>query len=238
MKKILIVLCVCILLFGVIAIFNFDNNDSGNNNSNDVEITTDYSKLTYTAFGDSITKGVPYHATPYVDVVADILGLKSYNNLGIGSSSISNISGRPAPFCTRFNDIPNDSDIISIFGGANDIFTGELGDINSNDTTTICGALNFIIDKVKEKCPNAFIFLITQYEFYIDDNITCNVSLEDLSNVMKQITKNKGIKCLDFYSMYKLGELSFVDDIHPTQSTINRRIAPAIAQFIKDNIEK
>ncbi len=66
-------------------------------------------------------------------------------NYGISESRIAVWEGHDQPMCTRYANMTDDADIITVFGGTNDYGnTVTLGTINSVDTGAFYGALNIL----------------------------------------------------------------------------------------------
>ena len=89
------------------------------------------------------------------------------NNYGIGGSTVSNYVTNNNPMCDRYVRMAdNNADIIIIEGGRND-FNNDvpIGEVDSYDTETFSGALNVIVEGVKERYPNAMIVCISNWNF-------------------------------------------------------------------------
>lgn len=111
-----------------------------------------------TTFGDSITEGNKWQ--PYL---MSVFGFASHANLGVGGTKVSDDGGNNG-FCTdtRVNTIPIDSDVIIIMGGTNDWNDRELGDLTyPYDTSKFKGGLATTIQKVKTRCPNALVVVMS-----------------------------------------------------------------------------
>ena len=111
--------------------------------------------------GDGIEKG---------EVWLSLLGSKynmSMNNYGKGGSTVSNKVTTNSPMCERYTSMSNNNaDIILLEGGRNDFNKDvSIGEIDGYDTTTFAGALNVIIEGLKEKYPNAMIVCISNWNF-------------------------------------------------------------------------
>lgn len=168
MKNFFKVFVLVVLIFGVVGIggyfsFRYFDNDSFTENQ------VDFSQLTYSALGDSITeamdgtKGGALMSEPYCEVVGDILGLKSVSNFGISGSTVCTATGKDyakMPMCERYLTMGK-ADIISVMGGTNDWGRySTLGNINDTTSNTFYGALNILAKGLKDNCPNSFIFFI------------------------------------------------------------------------------
>lgn len=222
-----------------------NSNDNDNNSDTSVEITL--SNMVYTACGDSITaNGSP----AYVELVSETLGLKGYYNCGIAGTTMSNCSGHGTPMVNRTNIVNIDSDIITIMFGTNDCsFTCGLGTIDSTNKNNFYGSYKIVINELRTRCPNAKIMLMTPLQ-----NVDYNASNEDTKrngagkhlidyvNAVKELADCYNLPCLDLYneSGVNVDTLStyLSDGVHPTQEFYNEKLAPQIAQFIKDNYKK
>ena len=215
-----------------------DNVDSSITN---VETQVDFSKITYTALGDSITAGVDKVA--YSTRVKEILGLKNAYNKGIGGTTISNVNNG---MVDRYTEISIYSDIISIQGGINDCrLNADLGSIDSYDKSTFMGAYNSLIKGVKEKYSNAYIFLIsmpktynsTTLDSYVNGN-TYGYNYLDYNKAIYEIANKWNLPVLDLYFDSFWEDTKNTDGVHPSQEYIDETLAPTIAKFIKDNYSK
>ena len=213
---------------------------------------TDFSNMTYLAFGDSITYGLENYGLeksrrmekPYTTLVSEDLGLKSYSNLGQNG----------ATFCVNNNGHYNmtesilscniSADIVSVMLGVNDFIQGlPLGSIDDKDNTTIYGSLYLICEYLSENYADSFVFFMTPLKVDIGsrDSFTINsqgYNLQDVANAIKQVAHKYNYPVLDLFT---IGEFECEmydaksDGVHPSQSFIQNYTAPQIAQFIKDN---
>ena len=132
------------------------------------ENTEDFSNIKITCLGDSITEAANlneeegYEAYTYPTRLKEALGAESVTNLGIGGSSLGRFWFEP--FCERYKDIPEDTDIIVVMGGTNDGYcmTEDLvGDIEKREPRTLYGDVNDLMKGLKEDYPNAEIIFMT-----------------------------------------------------------------------------
>ena len=144
----------------------------------------------------------------------------------------------------RYVDMHSSADIISVMGGVNDYWLGdiELGTVYDTSTRTIYGALNVLVKGLKEKYPNAYIFFMTPYKWGYDTGVNAlGFSLTDIANAIKKVCALNDIDVLDMFNLGRI-ELDFnspnSDKLHPTQEFYKNYTAPQIAQFIKDNYNK
>ena len=129
-----------------------------------------YKGKIWTALGDSLTMTTSSNSikhTPngrgYLYWVNEKLGFGTINNMGLDSSTISTVRTSPQNFIQRMVNIPSDSDLITVFGGYNDMWSAssKLGSINDTDTNTIYGALNKIARYLLVTYPKATIVFFT-----------------------------------------------------------------------------
>lgn len=86
--------------------------------------TVDFSDIKIAILGDSLTAGSNLDEDERAEYsmpaqLQKILGCKEIYNLGIGGSTVSSCANS-YPMVERWSDIPDDSDIIIVFGGTND----------------------------------------------------------------------------------------------------------------------
>ncbi|MBP9996389.1 MAG: SGNH/GDSL hydrolase family protein [Lachnospiraceae bacterium] len=121
----------------------------------------DFSDVKITIMGDSITEGsnLSDEEKPiynYPKILQEILGCKEVVNLGIGGSVVSSCASSFA-MVDRWDDIPEDSDIVIIFGGTNDCLYmnkwdfGELEYDKRMKNDTFCGDLDEMCSAMKWK---------------------------------------------------------------------------------------
>ena len=123
--------------------------------------------VTINALGDSYFEGSDLEKE-YVWL--SLLGSKYnmyMNNYGKGGSTVSNKITTNSPMCDRYKSMANNNpDIVLLEGGRNDFNKDvSIGEIDGYDTTTFAGALNVIIEGLKEKYPNAMIVCISNWNF-------------------------------------------------------------------------
>ena len=201
--------------------------------------------------GDSITYGLDVTkdttqalANPYPKLLKKELGLANVRNYGISGSTLTSVHANRDAMSLRYKSMSSNADIVSVLGGVNDYWLGDiqLGTIDDTTTTTIYGALNVLAKGLKEKYPNAYIFFMTPYKWGNDSGTNAlGFTLLDISNAIKKVCSVHKIDVLDLYTYGQI-ELDFTspnsDKLHPTQEFYEKYTAPQIAQFIKDNYKK
>ncbi len=122
--------------------------------------TIDFSDVKISILGDSITAASNLDEEQqalynYPKLLSEILGCE-VNNLGIGGSVVSRCASN-YPMVDRWSDIPEDSDIIIIFGGTNDcLFENkwQFGHIEYDlrmNSETFCGDLDEMCSAIEWK---------------------------------------------------------------------------------------
>lgn len=118
-------------------------------------------------FGDSICYGTASTPSGHIDAGANRWTTKFCNkvgltetNHGIGSASFTyGVTGYN--IVETIMETPITQDFIFICGGVNDFwYNAEIGDYNSNDTTTLYGALNTLISYLNTNYPNKQIIFV------------------------------------------------------------------------------
>lgn len=244
MKKLLTILSFILVFVSVLGLgikFSSYGNSDVNNSNDNVVSSVDYSNLTYVALGDSITHGT-YLETPYPYLVSDTLGFKKVYNYGINSSTISacndDRTSQHNPMVLRYMNMIDNADIISVMAGINDwIHFHDFGTAESEENTTLYGALKIMCQGLKEKYPNSFIFFMTPYNSSVEKNREETPQL--VGEIIKEICALYDIPVLDLYAKNDfIPEEHSADGLHPNQEFMNTHTAPQIAQFIKDNYKK
>lgn len=192
------------------------------------------------ALGDSIVKGSNGN---FIKVIGGILNLETVRNYGIGGSRIasSDIDAELSPAVLRYTEMDDDADIILVHGGTND-YTGQvpLGDTNSTDITTWNGALNVLMNGLREKYPTALIIFSNIIDRIQDNNpdrypIVLQTYRDSLEEACRRnhIVFYDGYKELgfDFHKGY-YNHILTVDGLHPNQAGANI-MGRSIAGFIK-----
>lgn len=147
--------------------------------------------------GDSLTAFNQTANEKYYDKLQMINGVIP-EVLGIGGTGYKNPgTGTPAAFYQQAALVDTDADIVTIFGGGNDL-SYELGTIDDTGTDTICGCINTTIDAVYQANPLARLGIITPCPWRSYNPATDN-AMRRLSNAIIEICNKKGIPVLDLY---------------------------------------
>lgn len=122
-----------------------------------------------------------------------------YINYGIGGSTMSDYVTTNSPMVTRIRSIRRTpADIILLEGGRNDLNKEvPLGELDSRDTKTFHGAINFMLDYLRERYPEAFIITITPWKYSSKkSNGYSNITYADAMRSVVEARKDPHIVCL------------------------------------------
>ena len=182
--------------------------------------------------GDSITDYdylEEYNNKSWANYLTTILGMNLVSNGAVGGSLLTHSNeaeGYSVQQRVANTNYDNDTRLFLIHAGTNDWSQAKtLGDIDSTDISTLCGALNNIIDKIQTNCPKATIVIISPIHRQ-DDNggftlNTASYSLNDIAIAYEKVCKRWGVK---FKNGLELGlntlnakslEDNYIDGLHP-----------------------
>ncbi len=153
--------------------------------------------------GDSLMRGDKLSVSQtWLGLLGSEHGVVTFN-YGENGNSVANVSsdsvtGMVGRIDRIYEEVPQ-ADYFVLIGGANDKrLNVPIGEDDSTDIETFCGAINSIIDKVREYWPEAHIIFMTNYDRYKDKN---SLDLGDLDYVeaMKRVCEKREIFCFDNY---------------------------------------
>jgi len=152
--------------------------------ANDSEI------VKWTALGDSLTFGGGWQQK-----AIELLGQKiELINMGVNGSTMTNVNANS--MVNRAVNIPNDTKLLTIFGGTND--TGQvIGAIGNYDTTTFIGAYQTIIENAYNINPSMRIILVIPSKSW-DVNMI-EVDRLDIRNAIYEVAKRYGLPTVNLY---------------------------------------
>lgn len=209
-----------------------------------MSISTDdnWNNLKWAAIGDSLTEKNFRASKNYCDYIVDKTHINLIN-LGIGGTGYRN----SMPFYTRVLDIPEDVDLITIFGSGNDLNRNyELGSITDIDTNTICGSINKVITEIQNKFPLVPFGIITPTPWQNCEPHEPNNPFIEYVKAIVEICNLRGVPCLDLYHCSNLHpsdeqfrKIAYSKDdgngVHPDKNG-HKIIYPRIFNFIKSLI--
>lgn len=128
----------------------------------------DFSNIKIACIGDSVTAGSnmddepDYQNYTYPTRLREALNAESVTNLGIGGSSLGRYWDQA--FCDRYQEIPEDTDLIIVMGGYNDgycLHEDMVGNLEDREPKTLYGDVNDLFKGLKEDYPNAEVIVVT-----------------------------------------------------------------------------
>lgn len=171
----------------------------------------DFSDCKITCLGDSITAASNldtienYQSMSYPSRLGEILDAEEVVNLGIGGSSIGRYWENA--FVDRYQEIPEDTDVILVMGGTNDGFCAsekELGSLEKREKDTFTGDLDELLFGLQKDYPDAQIVLITPLPNVLHDLLRKSrdylLPQSAFVRVMKQLGEEHGIPVIDLYN--------------------------------------
>lgn len=175
------------------------------------ENEVDFSEISIACLGDSITEAANlsdmenYQQYSYPTKLKDLLGAESVVNLGIGGSSIGRYWDQA--FVDRYQEIPEDTDLILVMGGTNDGFClseNELGTMEERKERTYIGDLDELMRSLKRDYPDATIVFATPLPNVLHDILRKErdylLPQSLLVNIMKQLAAEYEIPVIDLYN--------------------------------------
>ena len=207
--------------------------------------------------GDSITQGAGASCleTKYVSMVGQILGCEA-RNYGEGGTRIakqtvpSELDIYDRDFLMRVEGMSEDADLVFVFGGTNDYGHGDapLGEIDSMDEYTFCGAVNSLIEKLSARYGKEKLHFILPLHRYNEDNVygegnktKAGAPLSVYVSLLKEILQKHGIPSLDFGKEFPIPATNdgsdglTVDGLHPNDKG-HRILAEKICEYIRAKI--
>lgn len=162
----------------------------------------------WAAVGDSLTYD-EYATTSayYHDHIAETTGI-TVVNMGQGGTGYKRTfnTGEGYAFFQRIVHVPADVDVVTIFGGGNDLSTTwetyGLGDVTDTGTDTICGCINTTLDNLFSVLPMANLGIITPTpwkHFYPAATTEKASRMNQLCEKLVEICRLRSIPCLDLY---------------------------------------
>lgn len=188
--------------------------------------------LTINFLGDSITEG---HGTTdsskaFHQLIKEKHGLKLAYNYGVGGTRIARKINPTQTtiwdytFELRSEIMDRNADTVVVFGGTNDYGHGDapLGDADSKDIFTFCGAVNSLIDKLEQNFPNAKIVFMTPIHRLEETKpaplTPDGKTLSDYAKAIKEVCAKKDIAVIDLFEINPLdpADTQLVPDgLHP-----------------------
>lgn len=214
----------------------------------------DFSDVTIACLGDSITEGVngsTGHADglTYPEVIKEVLHAKEVYNLGIGGSTIGDYWA--AAMVNRYREIPEDTNIIIVYGGINDVFSGTeetIGNLSALSDDTFCGDLDTLLEGLRIHYPTSWLILVTPMDTVsIEDVRTINPDMkpiEDYVDAMITLAGKYDVDVIDLFHSNFMNSYdpdiysSYVPGCHPTDEgyrILGEHIAKEVIRISLEN---
>lgn len=199
--------------------------------------------------GDSITFGALASdpSLGYVELLRKELEIGKVVNSSIPGARIGEYVGEDPrnlnrPFCMTFEEMPNDADLVIVFGGTNDFGIGNapLGTFESRDKKTFKGALDYLMSGLKEKYPGIPIVFMTPLKRRNMDipNEFNGAVLKDYVDAIKERAAYYSFKVFDLFASDKIpgGEEGYKkliteDGLHPNNEG-HRVLADVVKEYL------
>lgn len=175
------------------------------------ESSINFSEKKIVCLGDSLTAASnldmmeAYEQYSYPACLERLLGAKEVVNLGIGGSSIGRYWADA--FVDRYQEIPEDTDIILIMGGTNDGFCAsakEFGSLSEREYRTFCGDLDELMRGLQENYPEADIFFATPLPNILHDYLRNEreylLPQKYFADAVRALSQEYGYGLIDLYN--------------------------------------
>lgn len=167
----------------------------------DMKVISKWKNKKWCVVGDSITEVNSTSNTKYHDIIKNKIGCTVYNQGKSGTGYAVSYSGGKA-IVDRINDIPEDSDLITIFAGTNDWGRNltTLGTFSDTTKDTFYGALKLSIEAIINNFPTKRIGIITPIprSNYRNTN-KAGENLQQYRDAIIKVCEYYSIPCLDLY---------------------------------------
>lgn len=202
--------------------------------------------IRWCVLGDSLTERNSKANKQYYDYVSEALKCSVVID-GIGGTGYAKTNGANTNFVKRVLNLDEDNfDVITIFGSFNDYSAGlQIGTIDDDDTTTICGCINKTLENYFNTCPYTPIGLVTPTPW-------ASVPISDTwanqyADAIVNIGKKWGVPVLDLFRLSEIRPWTGSDylekyytengvtDIgaHPNSEGHRRFLYPHFREFLK-----
>lgn len=193
---------------------------------------------TWNILGDSLSSNTSFTTKFYHEIVKEKLGITTVNNYSVGGSGIAVRSSNTNAFCHRYTEMNDDADIITVFGGTNDVSV-PIGTFSDDTDTTLYGACHILMRGLIEKYIGKKIGFILPLQRYDSGNVEMNNLVKARVDVIKELCEYYSIPCIDLWregSIYPFSanvrSAVIPDGLHPNENG-HAIIASKIASFLE-----
>ena len=179
--------------------------------------------------GDSITAGNGGSLTldgsgmNYTDYIAQYTSAEIIN-LGIGGAPYDGNDNDDA-IIYRYKDIPEDTDIIVLFAGINDLFAGSeyFGSLDDPEEGTYCGDVYTTFKAIHEDYSDADVYVVITFPNKMEEYTQfTGENWQEYADVQIELADEFDYQVIDLYQEgfmdskdTKVRNAFFLDDIHP-----------------------
>lgn len=149
----------------------------------------------WACIGDSLTESYGVTEIHYFEYIRALTGIETVN-LGSSGNGYATNGGN---FMIKAQQVPSDTDLVTIFGSGNDASSGlPLGDASDTGTSTIAGCINTAIDNVFNVNPIVPLGIVTPTP-WVNDMPYDDGWMEQYSELIVNICRLRSIPCLDLF---------------------------------------
>lgn len=192
--------------------------------------------------GDSLTMlNSPHTTIQYHDYIKQWYNTTNIVDGQSGSQIRDDGKDSSRAFSNRYVNLPNDCDIVIVFGGTNDWNVGQngtLGTIDSTDNTTFYGAMNVLCEGLLNKYPDKLIVFMLPFKHFKEPNRTRN-------EAMKEVLMKNSIPYIDMWEVGGINPnnerqrtLYMKDDNIHFNELANEKIANLLVGFINSLVKQ
>ncbi len=227
-----------------ILLSQYDENGIETSIAQVVDVSTNYKPYAgkkWVCVGDSLTEKNLRSTLNYHDYIAESTGI-TVVNMGRSGSGYKRTEDEGYAFYQRILNVPEDADVVTIFGSGNDLkFADVLGNPTDTGTDTICGCINKTIDNLYAILPTIRLGIISPTP-WVYNQPSDNGTMCRYADALKEICALRSIPFLDLFRCSGLRpndktfrELAYSKDegngVHPDE-TGHSLIAPRIKAFL------
>lgn len=187
-------------------------------------LSTEASGKKFLFLGDSIACGYNDPSGNYVPSFVHFFS--QYNSASITNKAVGGATystSHTPNVMTELKEVKvKDYDAVFLFFGANDFSISRvIGDTKSNDTNTVCGALNKAIETCQTAGVKCYVILPfpCQKQFKKNNTNTNGYTYTEYVGAIQSVAKSKGATIIDFQSHFGINAdnygANFVDSVHP-----------------------
>lgn len=159
-----------------------------------------WENINWCCVGDSLTEVNSRTNKRYYEYIQDKTGINVVN-MGVGGTGYKRGEDTQNAFYQRVSAMPNNIDVVTIFGSGNDnTYFNNIGTPTDTNTNTLCGCINKTIDNLYSVNPLVKIGIISPTP-WINHQPTDNTKFKDYAEALKTICELRGIPYLDLYHL-------------------------------------